>query len=342
MTELFYYFIFLLFSMAVSFYLNGYVYRSFSSNKMIDPINERSSHNSKATRSGGISLFLTICLCYAIAASTGLLLIPSTPIVLGIVFMALTGFIDDMFSVRYREKFFLQIFSGFLIIQGGWAIDSFHGVFGIFAIPEWVGFLVSMFVFIVVVNSLNLIDGLDGLASLVSIKFFLIIGGLILVSSKEMFIFFPIIIGALFGFLGHNFRSSKKVFLGDTGSLFVGSIIAFFMLYVLDSSNPIITDSYISRPLLMVLSLFYPLIDTLRAVILRSYKGRSPFVADRIHLHHRLVDKGYEHWMASVLILCLSIFLAVLNFLVYAKIGLLLCVVITMLLCLIIYQFLFK
>tara|TARA_B110000967_G_C18835233_1_gene536295 strand:- start:665 stop:1528 length:864 start_codon:yes stop_codon:yes gene_type:complete len=287
-------------------------------------------------------LFLTICLCYAIAASTGLLLIPSTPIVLGIVFMALTGFIDDMFSVRYREKFFLQIFSGFLIIQGGWAIDSFHGVFGVFAIPEWVGFLVSMFVFIVVVNSLNLIDGLDGLASLVSIKFFLIIGGLILVSSKEMFIFFPIIIGALFGFLGHNFRSSKKVFLGDTGSLFVGSIIAFFMLYVLDSSNPIITDSYISRPLLVVLSIFYPLIDTLRAVILRSYKGRSPFVADRIHLHHRLVDKGYEHWMASVLILCLSIFLAVLNFLVYAKIGLLLCVVITMLLCLIIYQFLFK
>ena len=342
MTELFYYFIFLLFSMAVSFYLNGYVYRSFSSNKMIDPINERSSHNSKATRSGGISLFLTICLCYAIAASTGLLLIPSTPIVLGIVFMALTGFIDDMFSVRYREKFFLQLFSGFLIIQGGWAIDSFHGVFGIFAIPEWVGFLVSMFVFIVVVNSLNLIDGLDGLASLVSIKFFLIMGGLILVSSKEMFIFFPIIIGALFGFLGHNFSSSKKVFLGDTGSLFVGSIIAFFMLYVLDSSNPIITDSYISRPLLVVLSIFYPLIDTLRAVILRSYKGRSPFVADRIHLHHRLVDKGYEHWMASVLILCLSIFLAVLNFLVYAKIGLLLCVVITMLLCLIIYQFLFK
>ena len=342
MTELFYYFIFLLFSMAVSFYLNGYVYRSFSSNKMIDPINERSSHNSKATRSGGISLFLTICLCYAIAASTGLLLIPSAGVVTGVGFMALTGFIDDMFSVRYREKFFLQIFSGFLIIQNGWAIDSFHGVFGIFAIPEWVGFLVSMFVFIVVVNSLNLIDGLDGLASLVSIKFFLIIGGLILVSSKEMFIFFPIIIGALFGFLGHNFRSSKKVFLGDTGSLFVGSIIAFFILYVLDSSNPIITDSYISRPLLMVLSLFYPLIDTLRAVILRSYKGRSPFIADRIHLHHRLVDKGYEHWMASVLILCLSIFLAVLNFLVYAKIGLLLCVVITMLLCLIIYQFLFK
>jgi UDP-GlcNAc:undecaprenyl-phosphate GlcNAc-1-phosphate transferase len=92
----------------------------------------------------------------------------------------------------------------------------------------------------------------------------------------------------------------------------------------------------------VVLSLFYPLVDTLRAVILRSYKGRSPFVADRIHLHHRLVDKGYEHWMASILILCLSIFLLVLNFLVYAKIGLLLCVVTTVLLCLIIYQFLFK
>jgi UDP-N-acetylmuramyl pentapeptide phosphotransferase/UDP-N-acetylglucosamine-1-phosphate transferase len=157
-----------------------------------------------------------------------------------------------------------------------------------------------------------------------------------------MFMFFPIIVGALIGFLGHNFNSSQKVFLGDTGSLLLGSIIAFFIIFVLDSDNFIITDSYISRPLLMILALFYPLVDTLRAVILRSFKGQSPFVADRVHLHHRLVDKGHEHWVATLLIICLSLSLVVVNFLLYVKIGLILCVVTTVVLCLIVYKFLFK
>ena len=309
---------------------------------MLDPVNERSSHKTKATRSGGLALFLTICICYAIASSAGILKVPYGPVAIGVTLMALLGFVDDLFAIRYREKFFMQLFAGFIIVQGGWSIDSFHGVFGVFEIPEWFGFIISMFVFIVIINSLNLIDGLDGLASLVSIKFFLILGGLLLVSDRQMFLFFPIIIGALIGFLCHNFSASKKVFLGDTGSLLLGSIIAFFVIYVLDSSNSIITDSYISRPLLMVLALFYPLLDTLRAVVLRSFKGQSPFVADRIHLHHRLIDKGYEHWAATLLIICLSVFFLIINFFLYTKIGLTLCVVTSVVLCLIIYKFLFK
>jgi len=342
MSDYFYYFIFLGLSILVSLYLNGYVFRMFSSSKMLDPVNERSSHKTKATRSGGLALFLTICICYAIASSAGILKVPYGPVAIGVTLMALLGFVDDLFSIRYREKFFMQLFAGFIIVQGGWSIDSFHGVFGVFEIPEWFGFLISMFVFIVIINSLNLIDGLDGLASLVSIKFFLILGGLLLVSDRQMFLFFPIIIGALIGFLCHNFSASKKVFLGDTGSLLLGSIIAFFVIYVLDSSNSIITDSYISRPLLMVLALFYPLLDTLRAVVLRSFKGQSPFVADRIHLHHRLVDKGYEHWAATLLIICLSVFFLIINLILYTKIGLTLCVVTTVVFCLIIYKFLFK
>ncbi|MBT7320771.1 MAG: undecaprenyl/decaprenyl-phosphate alpha-N-acetylglucosaminyl 1-phosphate transferase [Flavobacteriaceae bacterium] len=342
MLELFYYFLFFFFSIAISYYLNGYVFNAFSSNRMLDPINERSSHISPATRTGGLSLFLSLSLCYAIAASVGLLKVPGAAVVAGVIFITLAGFVDDLISIRYREKFFLQLFSGLLIVQSGWMIDSFHGVFGIFDIPEWAGILVSLFVFLVIVNALNLIDGLDGLASFVAIKFFLLMGGLILISFKELFLFFPIIVGCLVGFLGHNFRASPKVFLGDTGSLLLGSIIAFFLLYMLGSNTSIITDSFISRPLLAVLLIFYPLVDTLRAILLRSYKRKSPFVADRIHLHHRLVDKGYEHWAASLLILCLSLFLLVLNCLLYLKLGLMLCVVMTVAACLILYYLFFK
>ena len=342
MAELTSYFVFFIFSIGVSFYLNKVVFKMFYQSKMLDPINKRSSHKAKATRSGGLALLLSVFLCYALAGSAGLVMAPYGPIAISVVFMALLGFVDDLISVQYRIKFFLQLFAGLVVVQSGWSIDSFFGVFGVFEIPSWAGSLISLFVFVVVVNSLNLIDGLDGLASLVSLKFFLIVGGIILVSNKDMFIFFPIIIGALIGFLTHNFSASKKVFLGDSGSLFLGSLVAIFIIFVLDSDNSIITDAYISRPLLMVLSVFYPLVDTLRAVVLRSYKGLSPFVADRIHLHHRLIDKGYEHWTASVLILCLSVLLIIINFFVFQIIGLLLCVIMTMILCLIFYRFLFK
>ena len=87
----------------------------------------------------------------------------------------------------------------------------------------------------------------------------------------------------------------------------MGSVIAFFIFYILDSDNYIITDDYVSRPLMVILLIIYPLTDTLRASLIRMYKGKSPFLADRVHLHHRLIDKGYNHWGASTLILGLSI-----------------------------------
>ena len=130
-----------------------------------------------------------------------------------------------------------------------------------------------------------------------------------------MFLFFPIIVGALVGFMSFNFNRSKKVFLGDTGSLFLGSIMAFLVFYILDSENTIISDSFISRPFLTVLMLLYPLIDTLRAFTVRSFKGTSPFIADRIHLHHRLLNKGATHWKASVTILISSISVLLVGFL---------------------------
>ena len=174
---------------------------------------------------------------------------------------------------------------------------------------------VSLFVFIVVVNSLNLIDGIDGLASLLSLKFFFVIGAILSVSSKEMELVVPAVAGSIVGFLAYNFNPNKKVFLGDTGSLLLGSIMAFFIFYTLKSSSFIVTDGYMSRPLFVILLLIYPLADTLRAFVIRVYKKQSPFVADRIHLHHRLLNKGISHWRASVTILISSISVLLVGFL---------------------------
>ena len=118
----------------------------------------------------------------------------------------------------------------------------------------------------------------------------------------------------LFSFMWEYSQPFKKVFLGDTGALLLGSVIAFFIFYILDSKSYIITDDLISRPLMVILLVIYPLADTLRASLIRMYKGQSPFVADRVHLHHRLIDKGMSHWGASLSILIMSISILILGF----------------------------
>ena len=341
MSELFLHLTFFFLTLVVSFYLNGYINKLFIGNKLTDPVNERSSHRYPATRSGGISIFFTVCLACAFGISTGQLSIPLYAL-LSVFFLTLTGFADDLIDIRYREKLFLQVFAAVLMFQTGYSIDSFHGVFNIYELPYWLEIASSLFVFVVVVNALNLIDGLDGMASFISIKFFLIAGGIILVSKHEWFLFFPIIISALLGFLWFNFNRNKKVFLGDTGSLFLGSIMSFLLFYLLDSESSLITDSLISRPLLAVLLLLYPLVDTLRAFIIRAYNNKSPFIADRVHLHHRLADKGYHHWQASVLTFSLSTFILAANFLLFSTIGLLGCVALTVVLLIIFFIVFFK
>ena len=341
MTDLIYYITFFILTLFVSLYLNGYLNRLFIGNKLTDPIKERSSHNYPATRSGGLSVFFAICVASAFGVATNELSFPLY-VLLSVFFMTLTGFADDLIEVRYREKLFLQLFAGILMIQSGYYIDSFHGIFGIYELPYWFSVFVSLFVFVVVLNSLKLIDGLDGLASFLSIKFFLVAGGIVLIADSKLFLFFPIILGALIGFLSFNFNRDKKVFLGDTGSLFLGSIMSFLIFYILDTENSIITDSFISRPFLTVLMLIYPLVDTLRAFTIRAYRNQSPFVADRIHLHHRLVDKGYEHWQASVLIFILSSLILFLNCLLFLSIGLIGGICFTLLLLALFYSIFFK
>ena len=153
---------------------------------MYDPIVSRSSHNEKATRSGGMALFFTFCICYGFGKAVYSMSVDLYALISWI-FIALTGMADDFFSIKYREKFFLQVFAAIIMIQSGIYIDSFHGVFGINEIPIWASYIVSVFIFIVIVNAFNLIDGIDGLSALLSIKFFLLVAGIITISSKEMF-----------------------------------------------------------------------------------------------------------------------------------------------------------
>ena len=308
---------------------------------MYDPIVSRSSHKEKATRSGGMALFFTFCVCYGFGKAIYSMSVDLYALI-AFIFIALTGMADDFFSIKYREKFFLQVFAAIVLLQSGIYIDSFHGIFGISEIPVWASYVVSIFVFIVIVNAFNLIDGIDGLAALLSVKFFILIGGLIAVTSTEMNLVVPSIVGAITGFLFFNFNPSRKVFLGDTGALLLGSVIAFFIFYILNNDSYIITDPLISRPLLVILLIIYPLADTLRASLIRMYKGQSPFLADRVHLHHRLIDKGMSHWGASTIILVMSISVVILGFIISSFFSLTACCFIILLYLTLLYYLFFN
>jgi UDP-N-acetylmuramyl pentapeptide phosphotransferase/UDP-N-acetylglucosamine-1-phosphate transferase len=219
--------------------------------------------------------------------------------------------------VYYVEKFALQIFAGIILIQSDVFINNFHGILGIYEISQLTAYIVSLFVFLVITNSLNLIDGIDGLTGLISLKFFVVISVILYftdpnlysfeVNKQSMLSYSLTLIGALIGFLIFNFRSHKKVFLGDFGSLLIGSVITYFIFSILNSENQIVTDNWVNRSLIAVLLLIYPLTDTLRVYVLRAKSGNSPFLPDRRHLHHKLIDKGYSHVKASILIVLLSI-----------------------------------
>ena len=308
-----------------SAFLNGYLFDFFSKRKLYDPINTRSSHNEKATRSGGPAIFLTLCFCYGLGRAFLPIDINAFSII-ACCFVAFIGFFDDLFDVYYVEKFALQIFAGIILIQSDVYIDNFHGIFGLYEISELTAYIISLFVFLVITNSLNLIDGIDGLTGLISLKFFIAISVIIYftdtniyafsVNKESMLSYSLTLIGALIGFLIFNFKSEKKVFLGDFGSLLIGSVITYFIFSILHSGNQVITDNWINRSLIAVLLLIYPLADTLRVYILRAKSGNSPFLPDRRHLHHKLIDKGYSHVKASILIALLSISVLVVGFVI--------------------------
>ena len=207
-------FLFFLFIGTISSaFLNDYLYDFFSKRKLYDPINFRSSHNEKATRSGGPAIFLTLCFCYGVGRAFLDLDINLFSLI-ACCFIALVGFFDDLFDVYYVEKFALQIFAGIILIQSDVYINNFHGVFGIYQISELTAYIVSLFVFLVTTNSLNLIDGIDGLTGLISAKFFIIISIILFftdsnsyvynVNRESMLSYSLTLIGALIGFLNRK------------------------------------------------------------------------------------------------------------------------------------------
>lgn len=198
------------------------------------------------------------------------------------------------------------------MIDNGMIIDNLHGILGIFELNRIVSQLLTIFIVVAIINAINFIDGIDGLAILI-VTLFIIFYELLAVKETSFHYLSIIILIAFIPMLYYNFRKKDKVFLGDSGSLFLGGLVSIYTLDILSPSYLIMSYFDINKVLFMISILIYPIIDIVRVVFLRIMKNQSPFIADKNHLHHLLLNKLNRHDLVvtSILIFSIIVFLIV-------------------------------
>lgn len=238
-----------------------------------------------------------------------------------------------------------QLIAAWILFHfGGVQLNNMHGLFGIYQLPNGAATVLSLFTIVVITNSFNLIDGVDGLAgslgilttSLFGVYFFSI-------GETAHAIMAFILIGSLFSFLIYNFPPAK-IFMGDTGSLLVGlinSILVIKFINIADSpgiSHPIAPSPAIGFSILLV-----PLFDTLRVFTIRIFRRRSPFTPDRNHIHHILLDLGFTHKQTTFICLFASIFFIALGYCIrHLEITIMMSILFLLPLCITITLFFYK
>ena len=269
--------------------------------KLFDRPNARKEHTVPTPTFGGISIFagMMVSLLFWFKFNNH----PSTiTFFLSIVLLFGVGIMDDLKDLAARYKLVIEAGLASLLAVSGIRITSFGGLFGITELHLVAQYIITVVTIVGISNAFNLIDGIDGLAgglgfmSLVTLGIFLII-------SKDLnyaMIAFALA-GALLGFLYFNFNPAR-IFMGDTGSLILGFIIAVLCVQLMKINSvhpvPVVPNIYVFTFGIVMI----PVLDTLRVFGLRIWKGRSPFSADKTHIHHLITNKGFTHGFTARII----------------------------------------
>lgn len=223
------------------------------------------------------------------------------------------GIMDDLYDLPPWMKFGLELMVVFLVVWlNGSSIDTFHGLFGLGSLSDFWRYAVSLIVGVGVINSINLIDGVDGYSSGYTFMASILFGVVFALSgiSAMMSVAF-IIAGAVIPFFLHNvFGRKSKMFIGDGGTLMIGTIFSTFIFSILKSNSYCMvleTNHNISLIAVCLAILGIPVFDTLRLIVYRLLQHRSPFSADRNHLHHAFIDLGCSHLATTLSILTLNL-----------------------------------
>ena len=256
---------------------------------------------------GGIVVFFGILAASLVATCLDPHVDFLLPVFLSMGIMTYMGFMDDslVLSARVRVLAEMLVIGG-IILATGMSLDHAHGLFGIAQLPWWLSVPLTLLAGVGIINAINMIDGINGLASGLSLLctcvfgyFFLRVGDVadaILAFSTAT---------ALIPFLLHNvFGKTSKMFLGDTGTMMLGVLLTWFVIVCIDADSPLMDGAFAGNfhPVPMCLAvLSLPVFDTLRVALLRICRGYSPFRPDKTHLHHVFIALGFSHSFTSLL-----------------------------------------
>lgn len=308
---------------------------------LYDTQDGRKVHQGEVPRLGGIAflpaILFTLLAVLAIMTrflpeSLHVTYAPITEIMMaaaGCVLLYLVGIMDDVIGVSYRSKFIVQFLAAVLLCCSGLYISDLHGVFGIRSVSPFIGVPLTVLITVFIINSINLIDGIDGLAS--GLCIFSVLGFAVMFHKLTMamnLVLAMSMLGVLVMFYLYNTlgkRGKTKIFMGDTGSLTMGFLLAFFTielccfkwdrvdLALLGKTEPFYTgDQLFVYGISLVI---IPVLDVFRVFYSRIRDGKSPFKPDRRHIHHKFLAMGFSMRQARWSIFAMSFVLCALNIL---------------------------
>ncbi|HBF88276.1 MAG TPA: undecaprenyl/decaprenyl-phosphate alpha-N-acetylglucosaminyl 1-phosphate transferase [Bacteroidales bacterium] len=303
-------------SLALSFVAIPSIIAVAKAKHLYDEPGARKSHSENIPTLGGMAIFAAIIFSVSLWGDFSMWF-QMQYVIASLVVLFFTGLKDDILLLSPMKKAMGQLLaSAIVVVWGGVRISSFSGIFGVFEIPYIVSIFFSIFTIFVIINAYNMIDGINGLSASFGIIASLTFGAWFYITDQDGQ--FPILAfalaGALLGFLRFNVTPAK-IFMGDTGSMILGFIMAVFAVKFIDF-NETYTGVYClhSSSIVAMGILFVPLIDLLRVFTLRISRRRSPFKPDKCHIHHILLKIGMSHTQATLTLSALSLLLIVISF----------------------------
>ncbi len=240
----------------------------------------------------------------------------SRSILFAVSIMFIVGLRDDLVNLSAFHKLMGQLAAALLVvIYGGVQLTSLYGLFGVYDLSPYVGIPISLFTVIVLTNAFNLIDGVDGLAGMVSLLALTFFGAWFELNDQHLYsAIAATFVGGIVGFLMFNW-SPAKIFMGDTGALAIGLLLASFSVlfiesnYALDANSPIKFNGTVATGVAVMI---LPIFDTARIFVKRVSRGKSPLSPDKSHVHHFIMRMGFEHrYISTILLSVNAVFIAI-------------------------------
>lgn len=301
----------------ITFFLLPLIIRIAHDNKLYDLPDERKTHNYDVSSLGGIAIFTGLILSQLLVSDFNNYNSDLQYFTAAFFIIFILGLIDDIFCLKAWKKILGQLLvTAMLTIKGNLLITNLNGFLGIHALTHIESIYVSFFTIILLINSFNLIDGVDGLAGSIGLIASLLFGTFFFINNAMPYAVLSFsICGALLAFLTYNFPPAK-IFMGDSGSTLIGLMCAILAIKFIE--NPSIESTFLnqSAPAIAFGFLLIPLMDVLRVFALRIYKKQSPLAPDRNHLHHLLQNKGLSHREITVTLLMAQLLFAALSLLI--------------------------